>query len=118
MKHAFFVSCAALLFVSQMQASEEAKPQPSGYMTQYEATISAVRTWSSFDDTDHQCIFVLSDGMSWMTNSHDVFYTVSKAGWTIGDHLTIWLTPSGWLAKNHERTTSVPLIQLCNKGLG
>jgi hypothetical protein len=112
------ISFAACLLFSQLQAADDAKQQPSGYMTQYEATISAVRTWSSFDDAEHQFIFVLSDGMRWMTSSQDVYYTISKTGWTIGDHLTIWLTPDGWLAKNHERVISVPLIQLCNKGIG
>lgn len=111
------ISCAAWLLAAELQAEVEA-PQTSGYTTQYEATISAVRTWSSFDGAEHQYIFVLSDGMRWMTNTQDVYYTVSKTGWTIGDHLTIWLTPDGWLAKNHERVTAVPLIQLCNKGLG
>ena len=108
---------AAFSLFSQLQAADESSQPPSGYMTQYVATISAVRTWSSFDDAEHQYIFVLSDGMRWMTNSPDVYYTVTKTGWTIGDHLTIWLTPDGWLAKNHERVISVPLIPLCNKSL-
>jgi hypothetical protein len=116
MKRIILNSLAACLLFSQLHADEQ-KNAPSGYVTQCDAAISSSHIWSSADGREHQCVFVLSDGMRWMTSSQETYNTVAKAGWTVGDRLTIWLTPDGWLAKNHERLTTVPLIQLCNKGL-
>jgi hypothetical protein len=87
------------------------------YAEQYDATISSSQVWTNLDGNERQYIFVLSDGMRWMTNSRETYDKVSQSGWEIGDHLTIWLNPDGWQAKNHERLTSIPLVQLCNKGL-
>jgi hypothetical protein len=87
-----------------------------GYVIQYDAAIASSKVWISWDGKEHVRLFTLSDGTRWITTSEEAFHTVTKSRWRAGDHLTITLTQNAWEAENRERSSSVSLQQLCNKG--
>ena len=106
---------AACFFFSQMHASTQDE-LARGYSIQYEATISSSTLWRNSDGKECEYVFTLSDGTRWMTGDPEHFQNIEKAGWSIGDHLTIRLTEDCWLAQNQERKHETPLLQICNKG--
>ena len=109
-------SLVASLTLTSLPALIHSESPIEGYVIQYDVTIVSSKVWMSWDGKGHTCIFILSDGTRWITTSEKTFLAVTNPQWRAGDHLTIQLAASDWIATNTERHLSVPLYQLCNKG--